>query len=92
MGNSFVLMGFDEASREVEQQRRLAEERLESERRVARELEIARQVQSQLSRKPCQRFKRWNTRVLVFRRGTWAETITITWISAGVAWARGLAA
>jgi serine phosphatase RsbU (regulator of sigma subunit) len=47
-GNSFALMGFDQARREVEEQRRLTEERLESERRAARELEIARQVQSRL--------------------------------------------
>ena len=47
-GNSFALMGFDQARREVEEQRRLTEERLESERRSAQELEIARQVQSRL--------------------------------------------
>jgi hypothetical protein len=47
-GNSFALMGFDQANREVEEQRRLTEERLESERRAAQELEIARQVQSRL--------------------------------------------
>ena len=47
-GNSFALMGFDQANREVEEPRRLTEERLESERRAAQELEIARQVQSRL--------------------------------------------
>jgi serine phosphatase RsbU (regulator of sigma subunit)/predicted enzyme related to lactoylglutathione lyase len=47
-GNSFALVGFDQASREVEEQRRQTAEKLESERRVARELEIARQVQARL--------------------------------------------
>ena len=47
-GNRFWLIGFDEATRDVEEQRRLTEERLEDERRSARELEIARQVQARL--------------------------------------------
>ena len=47
-GNRFWLIGFDQATRDVEEQRRLAEERLETERRTARELEIARQVQARL--------------------------------------------
>jgi serine phosphatase RsbU (regulator of sigma subunit)/predicted enzyme related to lactoylglutathione lyase len=47
-GNGFALIGFDEATRQVQEQRRLTEERLESERRTAQELEIARQVQARL--------------------------------------------
>lgn len=47
-GNSFALVGFDQASRAVEEQRRQSSEKLESERRAARDLEIARQVQARL--------------------------------------------
>ncbi len=47
-GNSFELCGFDEVSREVETQRRVAAERLEVERRATQELEIAKQVQARL--------------------------------------------
>src|SRR5229473_910855 len=47
-GNSFLLVGFDEVSREVEAQRRAITERLETERRAAQELEIAKQVQARL--------------------------------------------
>ena len=47
-GNRFWLIGFDQATRDVEEQRRLTEERLEAERRSTRELEIARQVQARL--------------------------------------------
>jgi hypothetical protein len=47
-GNRFWLIGFDQATRDVEVQRRLTEVRLEAERRSARELEIARQVQARL--------------------------------------------
>jgi serine phosphatase RsbU (regulator of sigma subunit)/predicted enzyme related to lactoylglutathione lyase len=47
-GNRFFLIGFDRATRDVEEHRRLTEERLEAERRTARELEIARQVQARL--------------------------------------------
>jgi serine phosphatase RsbU (regulator of sigma subunit)/predicted enzyme related to lactoylglutathione lyase len=47
-GNSFVLVGFDEVTREVEAQRRAAAEKLESERRAAQELEIAKRVQARL--------------------------------------------
>jgi catechol 2,3-dioxygenase-like lactoylglutathione lyase family enzyme len=47
-GNSFALIGFDEVSREVEEQRRRAAEKLEAERRSAQELEIAKQVQARL--------------------------------------------
>jgi serine phosphatase RsbU (regulator of sigma subunit)/predicted enzyme related to lactoylglutathione lyase len=47
-GNHFALIGFDQATREVEEERRRTEERLESDRRAARELEIARQVQARL--------------------------------------------
>jgi phosphoserine phosphatase RsbU/P len=47
-GNSFVLVGFDEVTREVEAQRRAVAEKLESERRAAQELEIAKRVQARL--------------------------------------------
>jgi serine phosphatase RsbU (regulator of sigma subunit)/catechol 2,3-dioxygenase-like lactoylglutathione lyase family enzyme len=47
-GNSFSLLGFDEVSRALEEQRRAIAGKLESERRAAQELEIARQVQARL--------------------------------------------
>jgi len=47
-GNSYALVGLDEANREIEAQRRRIAEKLESERRGAQELEIARQVQARL--------------------------------------------
>jgi len=45
-GNSFVLAGFDEVSREIEARKREQERKLEAERRAAQELEIARSVQA----------------------------------------------
>jgi predicted enzyme related to lactoylglutathione lyase len=47
-GNSFGLVGFDDATRDLVTQRRAAAQRRESERRTAQELEIARQVQARL--------------------------------------------
>lgn len=47
-GNSFGLVGFDDATRDLVAQRRAAAQRRESERRTAQELEIARQVQARL--------------------------------------------
>jgi serine phosphatase RsbU (regulator of sigma subunit) len=47
-GNSFSLVGFDEFTRQLEEQRRTYAEKLEADRRAARELEIARQVQARL--------------------------------------------
>ena len=47
-GNSFGLVGFDDATRDLEAHRRAAADKRESERRIAQELEIARQVQSRL--------------------------------------------
>jgi len=47
-GNTFVLMGRDELTQHIEQQRRTAAEKLEAERRASQELEIAKQVQSRL--------------------------------------------
>lgn len=47
-GNSFALVGFDEASQEIEKQRRALAEKLEAERRAAQEVEIARSVQARL--------------------------------------------
>jgi serine phosphatase RsbU (regulator of sigma subunit)/predicted enzyme related to lactoylglutathione lyase len=47
-GNSFILMGRDEVSQQIEAQRRALAEKLEAERRAAQELEIAKQVQARL--------------------------------------------
>jgi serine phosphatase RsbU (regulator of sigma subunit)/catechol 2,3-dioxygenase-like lactoylglutathione lyase family enzyme len=47
-GNSFALTGFDEVTREIEDQRRLIAERLQAEQRNTFELEIAKQVQARL--------------------------------------------
>lgn len=47
-GNSFLLAGFDEVTRQIEEQRRVAAERLRAEQRAAQELEIAKQVQARL--------------------------------------------
>jgi serine phosphatase RsbU (regulator of sigma subunit) len=47
-GNSFSLVGFDDVSRALEEQRRTIAEKLESERRAGQELEIARLVQARL--------------------------------------------
>jgi serine phosphatase RsbU (regulator of sigma subunit)/catechol 2,3-dioxygenase-like lactoylglutathione lyase family enzyme len=47
-GNTFELVGFDEVSRELEENRRAAQEKLDAERRAAQELDIAKQVQARL--------------------------------------------
>jgi serine phosphatase RsbU (regulator of sigma subunit)/predicted enzyme related to lactoylglutathione lyase len=47
-GNSFALLGHDEITWEIAEQRRLHAERLEAEKRAAHELEVARQVQARL--------------------------------------------
>jgi serine phosphatase RsbU (regulator of sigma subunit) len=47
-GNTFELIGSDQFTREIEQQRQSAADRVESERRAAQELEIAKQVQARL--------------------------------------------
>ena len=47
-GNSFSLVGFDDVSQALEEQRRAIAEKLELERRAAQELEIARMVQARL--------------------------------------------
>jgi len=47
-GNSFLLVSFDEVSREIEAHRRARAEQLESERRASQEMEIAKQVQARL--------------------------------------------
>jgi len=47
-GNSFVLVGFDALTREIESQRREAAAKMEAERRAAQELEIAKEVQARL--------------------------------------------
>ena len=47
-GNSFALVGRDEMTQQIEQERRTRAERQESERRNAQELAIAKQVQARL--------------------------------------------
>ena len=47
-GNTFELIGTDQFTREIEQERLLAAQKIESERRTAQELEIAKQVQARL--------------------------------------------
>jgi serine phosphatase RsbU (regulator of sigma subunit) len=47
-GNGFELIGTDEFTREIEQERHLAAQKVEADRRTAQELEIARQVQARL--------------------------------------------
>jgi serine phosphatase RsbU (regulator of sigma subunit)/catechol 2,3-dioxygenase-like lactoylglutathione lyase family enzyme len=47
-GNSFAIVGFDAATREIEAARRLAAAKLEADHRAAQELEIAKQVQARL--------------------------------------------
>jgi len=47
-GNVLTIMGFDHATRLIEEQRRQLAEKQEAERRAAWELEIARQVQARL--------------------------------------------
>ncbi|MGH9455664.1 MAG: PP2C family protein-serine/threonine phosphatase, partial [Terriglobia bacterium] len=47
-GNSFALVSYDPAIREIEAQQRAHVERLESEHRAAQELETARLVQARL--------------------------------------------
>jgi serine phosphatase RsbU (regulator of sigma subunit)/catechol 2,3-dioxygenase-like lactoylglutathione lyase family enzyme len=47
-GNSFALVGFDEVSRALEEQRRAIAEKVEAERRAAQEMDIARLVQARL--------------------------------------------
>jgi serine phosphatase RsbU (regulator of sigma subunit)/catechol 2,3-dioxygenase-like lactoylglutathione lyase family enzyme len=47
-GNSFGLMGYDAATKRIEEERRTEAAKLEAERRAAQELEIARQVQARL--------------------------------------------
>lgn len=47
-GNSFTLLGFDELTREVAEQRRAHAAKLESENRAAQELATAREVQARL--------------------------------------------
>ena len=47
-GNGFELIGTDEFTREIEQERHIAAAKVESDRRTAQELEIAKQVQARL--------------------------------------------
>lgn len=47
-GNPFVLAGFTDVTRSIDERRRAYAAKLESERRTAQELEIARQVQARL--------------------------------------------
>jgi serine phosphatase RsbU (regulator of sigma subunit)/predicted enzyme related to lactoylglutathione lyase len=47
-GNGFELIGTDQFTREIEQERQTAAAKIEADRRTAQELEIARQVQARL--------------------------------------------
>ena len=47
-GNGFELIGTDQFTRQLEQERQLAAAKIEADRRTAQELEIARQVQARL--------------------------------------------
>jgi serine phosphatase RsbU (regulator of sigma subunit)/predicted enzyme related to lactoylglutathione lyase len=47
-GNGFELIGTDQFTREIEQERQVAAAKIEADRRTAQELEIARQVQARL--------------------------------------------
>jgi serine phosphatase RsbU (regulator of sigma subunit)/catechol 2,3-dioxygenase-like lactoylglutathione lyase family enzyme len=47
-GNLFSIVGFDHATRQIEEERRQIGEKLQLERRITLELEIARQVQARL--------------------------------------------
>jgi serine phosphatase RsbU (regulator of sigma subunit)/predicted enzyme related to lactoylglutathione lyase len=47
-GNGFELIGTDQFTREIEQERQIAAAKIESDRRISQELEIARQVQARL--------------------------------------------
>ena len=47
-GNGFELIGTDQFTREIEQERHIAAAKVESDRRTAQELEIAKQVQARL--------------------------------------------
>ena len=47
-GNGFELIGTDQFSRQIEQERLIAAQKVEFERRTAQELEIAKQVQARL--------------------------------------------
>ena len=47
-GNPFMLIGFDQMTREIEARRRALLDQMEAERRAAQELEIAKQVQARL--------------------------------------------
>jgi serine phosphatase RsbU (regulator of sigma subunit) len=47
-GNGFELIGTDQFTRQIEQERHIAAEKVESDRRTTQELEIARQVQARL--------------------------------------------
>jgi phosphoserine phosphatase RsbU/P len=47
-GNSFILLGFDESTRQIEEQRKAIADRQEFERRSEQEIGIAKQVQARL--------------------------------------------
>ena len=66
-GNSFLLVSFDEVSREIEAQRRARAGRLEAERRAAQEMEIAMQVQARLFRRACRLYEASNMQGFAFR-------------------------
>jgi catechol 2,3-dioxygenase-like lactoylglutathione lyase family enzyme len=77
-GNSFVLVGFDDASREIEAQRNAISEKLESERRAAQELEIAKQAQARLFPQRCPQSGHSTMRVFASRL---AKSVAITTVT-----------
>ena len=82
-GNSFALIGFDEVSQEVEEQRRRAAEKRGAERRTGQELEIARQVQARLFPQRMPPAKTSNTQALACKLAKLAGTTMISLILAG---------
>jgi catechol 2,3-dioxygenase-like lactoylglutathione lyase family enzyme len=76
-GNSFGLAGFDEATRELEAQRRLLGQKAEMARRAAQELEMAQQVQARLFPQTFPPAEPSNMRGSVCRRDRSEATIMI---------------
>ncbi|HXP17670.1 MAG TPA: hypothetical protein VN868_11255 [Terriglobales bacterium] len=72
-----MLVGFDEASREIEAQPNALSKKLESEHRAAQEMEIAKQVQTGLSPDPHLQSARSTMRAPAFRLARWVVMITI---------------
>ena len=76
-GNSFGLVGFDSATKEIQEQRRAAAAKLEAQQRAGQELEIAKQVQARLFLRLRPLFLRSTTGAFALRRARWAATTMI---------------